>query len=326
MERVFDSGNFTGREALDAWTEMAHREIMPKTFRAVDSDVFRGWFDEMALGPVQVSSVAYSSIVTSRTPKSIRVSDPEILQIVMPRSGPHVIEQNGRSTSVEPGEMVLLSSSRPFQSYAIGEATLMQFPIALLPAGARHVDQLVACRLPGDKEMGQFLVDYLARVTDNYMHYTPADMARLGTIGLDLAAAVLAHHLEREDEVPADSRQRALYARVTSFIENHLGDPMCTVDGVAAAHHISVRSLHRLFQAHGASVRASIREQRLERCRRDLSDPAQRHVPIRAIAARWGYPRPADFTRAFRAAYGVAPVDYRHQALQCPSAGKTSHD
>jgi AraC-like DNA-binding protein len=324
MERVFDSKDFTGQEALAAWTEVTRRAVMPKTFRAVDSDVFSGWFDEMSLGPVQVSSMAYSSITTSRTPKLIRVSDPECLHIVAPRSGPHFIEQNRRSTLVRPGELVIFGSSRPFESYAIGKAMLMQFPFALLPLSARHVDQLVACRLPGDRGIGQLLVDYLARVTDNHRCYTPLDMPRLGTIGLDLAAAVVAHHLEREGEVPADSRQRALYARVTSFIQEHLGDPALSVDGIAAAHHISVRSLHRLFQAHGASVRASIREQRLERCRRDLGDPVQRHLPIRAIAARWGYLRPADFTRAFRSAYGAAPVDYRHQALQCPSTRKTS--
>ncbi|MEU3862400.1 helix-turn-helix domain-containing protein [Streptomyces sp. NPDC028722] len=326
MERVFDSKNFSGQEALAAWTETARREVMPKTFRAVDGDVFHGWFDEMSLGPIQVSSMAYSSITTSRTSKSIRVSDPECLQIVVPRSGPHFIEQNRRSSLVGPGELVLLSSSRPFESYAIGEATLMQFPVALLPLSARRVDQLVACRLPADKGIGQLLFDYLARVTDDHTCYTPADMPRLGTIGLDLAAAVLAHHLEREDDIPADSRQRTLYARVTSYIQEHLGDPMLSVDGIAAAHHVSVRTLHRLFQAHGANVRASIREQRLERCRRDLGDPVQRDVPIRAIAARWGYLRPADFTRAFRSAYDVAPVDYRHQALLCPKARRTSRE
>ncbi|MES4891014.1 helix-turn-helix domain-containing protein [Streptomyces sp. NPDC096012] len=324
MERVFDSENFTGQEALDAWTEVTQRSLMPKSFRAVDSDVFCGWFDEMSLGPVQVSSMAYSPITTSRTPKLIRVSDPECLHVVAPRSGPHFIEQNGHSTLVRPGELVLFGSSRPFESYAIGTALLMQFPFALLPLSARHADRLVARRLPGDRGIGQLLVDYLVRVTDDHTHYTPADMPRLGTIGLDLAAAVLAHHLEREDEVPADSRQRALYTRVTSFIRHHLGDPTLSVDDIAAAHHLSVRSLHRLFQAHGASVRASIREQRLEGCRRDLGDPAQRHVPIRAIAARWGYLRPADFTRAFRSAYGVAPVDYRQQALQDPVAYKTA--
>ncbi|MFF9090336.1 helix-turn-helix domain-containing protein [Streptomyces sp. NPDC014991] len=324
MERVFDSKNFASQEALAAWTEMTRRAVMPKTFRTVDGDVFRGWFDEMSLGPVQISSMAYSPITTSRTRRLIRVSDPECLHIVVPRSGPHVIEQNGRRTLVRPGELVLFGSSRPFESYAIGKAMLMQFPFALLPLSARHVDQLVACRLPGDRGIGQLLVDYLARVTDDHAYYTPPDMPRLGTIGLDLAAAVLAHHLEREGEVPADSRQRALYTRVTSFIQEHLGDPLLSVDGIAAAHHISVRSLHRLFQAHGASVRASIREQRLERCRRDLADPMQRHVPIRAIASRWGYLRPPDFTRAFRSAYGVAPADYRHQAFQRPSACKTS--
>ncbi|MFF0222770.1 helix-turn-helix domain-containing protein [Streptomyces sp. NPDC004629] len=44
-----------------------------------------------------------------------------------------------------------------------------------------------------------------------------------------------------------------------------------------------------------------------------------RVTPIHAIAARSGFPRAADFTRAFRRAYGVSPSDYRHQAA--PPAG-----
>ncbi|MEW2296202.1 helix-turn-helix transcriptional regulator [Streptomyces sp. NPDC006743] len=47
------------------------------------------------------------------------------------------------------------------------------------------------------------------------------------------------------------------------------------------------------------------------RCRRDLADPAQQTVPLATIAARWGHCRPSDFTRAFRAATGMAPSEYR---------------
>nr|WP_243274742.1 helix-turn-helix domain-containing protein [Streptomyces albus] len=63
------------------------------------------------------------------------------------------------------------------------------------------------------------------------------------------------------------------------------------------------------------TVAAWIRRQRLEHCRRDLADPRLRDRPIHAIAARWGFPRPGDFTRAFRAAYGIPPRDYRRMAV-----------
>jgi AraC-like DNA-binding protein len=41
-----------------------------------------------------------------------------------------------------------------------------------------------------------------------------------------------------------------------------------------------------------------------------------RQRPISAIAARWGFLRPADFSRAFRAAYGMTPRELRQTALR----------
>ncbi|MER7246947.1 helix-turn-helix transcriptional regulator [Kribbella sp. NPDC000426] len=163
--------------------------------------------------------------------------------------------------------------------------------------------------------MGRLLTGFLTQLAQDNTSYTPHDAVRLGTVGLDLVTATLAHFLERDDDIPADSRQRVLYLRITAFIEHHLGDTTLTAGEIAAAHHISVRSLHRLFQQHGMTVRTWVRGQRLERCRRDLADPLRHRVPIQAIAARWGFAHPADFTRAFRALHGITPSDYRSQAL-----------
>jgi AraC-like DNA-binding protein len=99
--------------------------------------------------------------------------------------------------------------------------------------------------------------------------------------------------------------------RVHAFIEARLGDPALSPSTIAAAHYISVRSLHNLFEAQPHSVAGWIRQRRLERCRRDLLDPALRVRPVSAIAARWGLTDPANFTRIFRAAYGVPPGKYR---------------
>ncbi|MFD0385553.1 helix-turn-helix domain-containing protein [Streptomyces stramineus] len=61
---------------------------------------------------------------------------------------------------------------------------------------------------------------------------------------------------------------------------------------MAAAHHISLSYLHRLFETEATTVAAWIRHQRLERARHDLGDTTQRHIPVHAIAARWGFPAP----------------------------------
>lgn len=100
-----------------------------------------------------------------------------------------------------------------------------------------------------------------------------------------------------------------------AFIEERLGDPSLSPAAIAAAHFISLRYLHRLFEGEQTTVADWIRRRRLERCRRDLLDPALRDRPVSAVAARWGLPSAAHFSRLFRAAHGVPPAEYRRMAL-----------
>lgn len=80
---------------------------------------------------------------------------------------------------------------------------------------------------------------------------------------------------------------------------------------MAAATHISVSYLHKLFHAEGISVAAWIRQRRLEACRRDLADPASAARPVAAIGARWGFTSAARSSQVFKAAHGMAPQQYR---------------
>jgi AraC-like DNA-binding protein len=85
---------------------------------------------------------------------------------------------------------------------------------------------------------------------------------------------------------------------------------------IAAAHHISVRYLHHLFQADGRTVCGYVREQRLERCRADLASPSLARQSVGRISARWGFPDAAVFGRAFKNAYGVSPGEFRRRSLR----------
>jgi AraC-like DNA-binding protein len=106
--------------------------------------------------------------------------------------------------------------------------------------------------------------------------------------------------------------------RIQSFIGQHLGDPGLSPAMIAAAHHISVRTLHKLYEAEGQPIAASIRRQRLERCHQDLLDPGLRDCPVSAVGARWGFRDTAAFGRVFRSAYGVPPGEYRAAQLSSP--------
>ncbi|WP_338895223.1 GMC family oxidoreductase N-terminal domain-containing protein [Streptomyces sp. TG1A-60] len=87
-------------------------------------------------------------------------------------------------------------------------------------------------------------------------------------------------------------------------MERRLDDPALGPDEIAAAHRVSRRHLYKLMAEEGYTVSGWLREQRLARCRRDLGDPALRHLSVGAIGGRRGFPDPAHFS------LWNAPEDY----------------
>ncbi|MFD4603315.1 helix-turn-helix domain-containing protein [Streptomyces sp. NPDC058464] len=61
----------------------------------------------------------------------------------------------------------------------------------------------------------------------------------------------------------------------------------------------------------GITVSGRIRKHRLARCRHGLADPALDHLPVGAVGARGGFPDPAHFSHACKAAYGMSPRTVR---------------
>jgi AraC-like DNA-binding protein len=122
---------------------------------------------------------------------------------------------------------------------------------------------------------------------------------------------MLAGRLDRATTVAPATRRRALLATLQAFIDSHLADPELSPSTIAAAHHISLRYLHRLFEGQGTTVAERIKNRRLANCRQDLLDPSLAALPVNAIASRWGFIDPARFSRAFRDTYGQPPGEYR---------------
>jgi transcriptional regulator GlxA family with amidase domain len=151
----------------------------------------------------------------------------------------------------------------------------------------------------------------VVHLRDGLDDHAPADLVRLSAALTDLLVVGLAGLVDRPSAVPPEGHRRALLWRVQAFVEARLGDPALSPTVVAAANHVSVRYLHSLFESEEATVAGWIRKRRLERCRRDLLDPALHSWSVRAIGARWGLIDAQHFSRIFRATYGLPPAEYR---------------
>lgn len=321
---VFRSEDVPADDRFDYWREMVRRMRSPSDIISAHTTDFWAEFRLMELGPVTVWPTSFLPTRYRRSQKLVRQSDPELYHLTLLVEGELTLDHAGRTGTFRAFDLHLAESSQPYdlrptddREPRIVRGVGVDFPKALLPLPPHRVRELLGRGISGREGIGALLTDYLFGLERQADTFQPADAPRLGTVVLDLVSAVLAHALDAEAALPPETRQQALARRVTAFIRQNLHDPELTPPVIAAAHHISVSYLHRVFQQHtrGETVAAWIRARRLEGAHRDLADPSLRTTPVHVIAARWGYPRPSDFTRAFRTAYGLSPKEYRHQAL-----------
>ncbi|WP_138689771.1 helix-turn-helix domain-containing protein [Nonomuraea zeae] len=308
------------KDRLDWWTHLCAHEFGPVALSTEHIDDFCGMASSVDLGGLRVAEFAVSPMTGRRTPAHIRQHDPDGYRLFLVHGNPVRLEQRRNDSYLETGDIALFDTSYPFATdfLNVGRSTRFTFlflPREALPLPRDDMERLLASKLSARTGSGAMLARYLTALREHATGCDPAELPRLGTIGVDLAAVFLAGRLGTEGRLPVESRQRALVARIDAFIDHHLGDPELGPVGIAAHHHVSVRTLHVLFERQPETVSATIRRRRLERCRADLADPLLRERPIGEIGLRWGFRNAAEFSRAFRAAYGMSPREHRQQAL-----------
>lgn len=226
------------------------------------------------------------------------------------------------AAQAEPPALVLHDESLPDGFCAVPgpgreKTVTLHVPKTALPLRPPALKPLLGRRLPADSGVGAVLAHYLSSVASALEKGEVGKLEgeRLGKVALDLTVMTLAAWAGDGDAVAPETRRQALLSEIETFIEHNLADPGLTPSTIAGHHHISLGHLHRLFQARELTTAAWIRHRRLENCRADLADPRLRSWPVHAIGVRWGFRSAAEFSRAFRAAYGSAPGQYRRQAL-----------
>ncbi|MFE6869546.1 helix-turn-helix domain-containing protein [Kitasatospora sp. NPDC057692] len=312
---MFDSSHLAEADRVEAWNDVTGTALMPMRFRFVGPGTFGARIHSMAFGAAHLSAISYGSVFSERTPRFIRRSDPELYQLALVTSGRQGVEQARNHVLLDPGSLVFYDSSRPFVGFVdagtgMADSLVLQFPKKLLPLPPHRVSRLLAVPLPADSGMGRLLAQLLTGMAESHAAYAPFGQVQLGGIGIDLAAAVLSHHLDGPTPTTSATRPDLLFLQISAFIEENLGRPL-TPAAIASAHRISLRYLQRIFQEQGTTVSGFIRHRRISRCCTDLADPAKLSVPVHAIGVRWGFPHAQDFSRAFRKAVGMPPGHYR---------------
>jgi AraC-like DNA-binding protein len=322
MSLLIQVEQVSASDRLDFVQEMTATTWVPMECHSDHRADYRGRIRASGLGPMQVAVMDILPITVCRTPRLISEADPDLLKMLLVRGdGRSVVEQGGKQACLAAAEFAFYDTRRPYEvTCGAGQdrptrVMTFMFPPSLLPLPPAHIKRLAAVRTPANGGLGDLTSQFLLRLARGVDQYSPAEAARLSTAAMEILAVRLAHELDVHHWVTPEARRHAMLTTVQAFILRRLGDPGLSPTMIAAAHHVSLRTLHQLFQDEGLTVAAWIRQRRLERCRRDLSDPTLASRPVAAIAAGWGFQNAGSFSRIFRAAHGLPPAEYRKSAL-----------
>lgn len=292
---------------LDAWNGVVNGAFENITVDAAD-DAFEGVMDVRRFGGLDLSRIASSAAIVRRHRPSGGREHARYFKLHIQETGSSLNLQDGREAVLEPGDLMLCDSSRP---YSIrfdqpNRMLVLRLPEDRVAARFEDPDALVGRRL-GVESLGASLLS--AFVHNLWAAPAAADEADCEGPLLDAAINLLAAAHGFAPAAPA-SQPTCSRQRIRRFVDENLCDPELSVTGVARALGLSPRYVQMAFADIATTPLAYIRRKRLQLAAQQL----RRHgsgCNITELGFSLGFNDLSHFSRTFKARYGVGPRDYR---------------
>ncbi|GAA4911632.1 helix-turn-helix domain-containing protein [Nesterenkonia rhizosphaerae] len=301
---------------LAQWRTQMAQIVAPLQIAAHEGIPFRGHMQHADVDGVRLLHLSATAHTVTRQEGSIRETDPKLYKLSLQLSGHALLTQDGRSARLHAGDLAVYDTHRPYTlTFPEPSQTLVmvipQSRIGLTPQQVSLVTAFTFCAGHG---LARMVNPFLVELGRNIDQLCGAYAARLVHAALDLTETMLSQAVQESPQVRGSSTS-SLSQEIREHILENLHDSQMTPASIAATHFISLRYLYTLFAEDGDTVSAWIRSRRLERIRRDLTDPLLQHRPVSWIAAQWGLLDAAHFSRLFKAHYGESPGQCRRRHL-----------
>jgi len=231
------------------------------------------------------------------------------------KEGKTTVVQDGREAAIEPGDLFLVDTGRPFhlKPGAI-QTNSLYIPANQLREVFAEADALTAVRIRGDSGAGAMLRGMVDELFDLAPNLDELTASRISTATPHVVAMALSSMARTATAIPP-RLERYHKDRIRRFVRTHLHDPNLTAEMIAKGVELSPRHVYELFSGEPVTLMKSIWIERLERCKEELSLPLLRHRTISEIAYSWGFRDLAHFSRSFRSRFQQTPREFRRRVL-----------
>lgn len=197
------------------------RKALPAARRNVDQKTVIA----AALNELRLSSIRSNAITIERSPNEPTRNSHDAYFAVMPLSGDYTLEQDGRTVSLQPGDMTIYDATRPHRIICPASFTKVIVSIRrpMLRERAPGVMHCTALRIPGHQGIGAIAGDFIRSYARNAGEMSSRDFSAPS----EQCAGLLTLALASVRPAPATlSRNRSiLLLRIKDFVERNLGDP-----------------------------------------------------------------------------------------------------
>ena len=294
---------------LADWQQTVSAAYFPLVTEGRREKSFRGRLDIWRLGLVSATRIDCDGVLYRRTSRHLREEKESSFLISIPGSAEVTFHQSARQTQCRPGGFVIERSDAPYEYWH--ENPDVQW-VAKVPRDS------VRARIGSFEKFLGLSMDARSGIASYFLSSLHSAVTHADTLD-DSGRLLAGEHLievlclallagERAIDSSESAIRQAHLQRAEGFIRKSLKNPGLSAATVAEACGISMRYLQQLFEATGFTVSGYIRECRLIRCDEDLRRKAD---TVTAIAYRWGFSDQAQFSRHYRARFGMTPSEAR---------------
>jgi len=297
-------------DRLDAWLYNARQICGDCRFEFPKRHLFHGSIARRSLAGIELTRFASSPVSFAKFPIAPITAENRACIVITQLEGIRRYCQSGRVSILRPGDTTLVDSGQPWSSECVGRCArlYLRLPRWLVQDRLRLSALPILPRIDGTSGLGATLSRLATSLYEEAQRLT----LQQGRAAVEAYLHLLSGCVGAAEPCSATAVQSDdLRTRIDRFIEEHLTEPTLSPTEIALAARVSVRHLHRLFVTKGSTVSASIRKQRLERCRTDLANPNLCERSITEIAFDWGFSDSAHFSRCFKQQFGISPRAFR---------------
>jgi AraC-like DNA-binding protein len=275
------------------------------------------------IGPLKISRTFVGNRFSGGRARSIRGNLRNTYMLMLVEEGT-VHFRGTRNGVARSGDLVLLNSDKTLETeQEVGGYTLaVSIPASLLKLHYAEVDEWCLIPLPTSDGSSAILRDSLSAYWRTQTDLCAQEYKDLATSLIHLIGACY----RRRCNLPSFDSQsmQAHFLRIRGIVAEHLENPDLSADMVAQHMGISRSYLFMIMNAAHTTLGHYVLEQRLERGRTMLGDPALKTRTISEIAFSIGFQELSHFSRRFTQRFGRSPRAYRTQALRAGEGQLTS--